>query len=295
MKKSFTLLLLSITFLTAAQAQIPNSSFENWTTTGSYSTPDGWDNFNSLTAPNSVYTCEKGTTGAPHGSSFLMLTTKVVGSSTVPGLVQSGVYDIATKKPKYGFAFTGRPLNLTGKFQYMTNGTDTGRIAGYLSAWNPVSHTRDLVADFTFDFAGTVTSWTSFSISLTYESGETPDTAVIGIVSSNTTTTAGTYLYVDSLNFTGSAAGVPMAIPSKYNITLLPNPATDKLSIDLGIAATDDVKLQLTDMFGRVVTERTWHSGNRVYSMSLNTIPPGLYFVKLKLGDDIQTQQLVIQ
>src|SRR5688572_15868038 len=107
MKRTTTVFLVLVGFAAATQAQIPNASFENWTTVGGYSDSDGWDNFNALTASGSVYTCEKGTTGAPHGTAFLKLTTKMVGTTAVPGLAMSGKYDIVTKKPKSGFPFTG--------------------------------------------------------------------------------------------------------------------------------------------------------------------------------------------
>jgi hypothetical protein len=284
-----------ITFLAPAQAQIPNGSFENWTTVGSYSNPDGWDNFNSLTAPNSVFTCEKGTTSAPHGASYIMLTTKVAGTSTVPGLAVSGKYDLATKKPKSGFAYTGRPARLTGKWQYMANGTDTGRIAVYLTKWNSVTGQRDLIGSVEYDLPGMVMSWASFSIPLSYQSAATPDSAVIGLVSSNKTATAGSYLYVDSLNFAGTTLGVSASLNTRYSATLFPNPAKGNLSIDFGTAVTDEVRLWVIDMYGRVVTEATWNSGKRVYSINLNAAAPGLYCVKLKVGGDIQTQRLVVQ
>lgn len=67
---------------TTAFAQIPNSGFENWTTMGSYSNPDNWDQLNAMTNPNSVYTCVKGTPGNP-GSSYIKLTSKTVGTMGV--------------------------------------------------------------------------------------------------------------------------------------------------------------------------------------------------------------------
>lgn len=283
------------TFLPAAWAQIPNASFENWTAAGGYSTPDGWDNFNALTSSASVYTCEQGTTGAPHGSSFIMLTTRMVGSSAVPGLAMSGKYDFVAHKPKSGFPFTGRPGSLTGKWQYVPQGTDTGRIAVYLTKWNTATNNRDFIAAVEYDLPGTVASWASFSIPITYLSAAAPDSAIIGLVSSNKGATPGTYLYVDSLNFAGFAAGISATADAKYNATLSPNPAKDNLSVDFGAVVTEDIELQVIDRYGRMVASAAWTPGSRVYSMSLGTLVPGMYFVKIKLGEDMQAQRLVVQ
>lgn len=296
MKKAFTLLALSVVCL-AAQAQIPNGSFENWTTIGSYSIPDGWDNFNSQTSSSSIYTCEKGTTGAPNGSAYLKLTTKTVGSSLVPGFAQTGVYDFTNKTPKSGFAFTGRPASLTGKWQYMASGSDTSRIAVYLTKWNSTTGQTDLIAEVEYNLPGMVMSWTSFSIPLTYYSNSAPDSAIVAAVTSNRSVTAaaGTYLYLDSLNFAGTAAGIKGVNASKYKLIVSPNPAKDHISIDFGTTTTDDAVISVTDLFGRIVTEATFSKGNRVYNMHLDAMPQGLYMVKVKVGDEVQAQKLMVQ
>ncbi|WP_276134850.1 T9SS type A sorting domain-containing protein [Polluticoccus soli] len=298
MKKTITLFALLVTVLTNTYAQIPNGSFENWTTATGYSTPDGWDNFNPLTTSYSVYTCEKGTTSPPHGNAFLMLTTKVVGTSTVPGLAMLGKYDAVTQKPKSGVPFTGRPSHLTGKWQYMAFGTDTGRIAVYLTKWNNTTLQRDLIGQVEYDLPGMVMSWTSFAIPITYVHGTMPDSVIIGLISSNKSSNAaaGSYLYVDSLNFTGSVPdGISEITDSKYSITLSPNPAKDNLSVDFGAVVSEDVILQVIDIYGRTVTQATWARGQRVYSMQLNTVATGSYFVRSSVGEEIQMQRLVIE
>lgn len=298
MKKIATLSILLVTFLAAAQAQIPNGSFENWTTTGGYDSPDGWDNFNALTAPSTVYTCEKGTTGAPHGNSYIRLTTKLAGTDVVPALALCGKYDPVTQKPKSGFPYAGRPQSLTGKWQYMASGADKGRVAVYLTKWNTATNKSDLVGSVEYDLPGMVMAWTSFSIPITYISGAMPDSAIVGLISSNKSSAAvaGSYLYVDSLNFAGTVAnGISAATVSKYTATLSPNPAKDNLSIDFGTAVTDNVKLWVVDMYGRTVAGAAWNAGSRIYTMGLNTVAPGLYFVKVSVGEEMQTQRLVIQ
>lgn len=280
---------------TQLKAQIPNASFENWTTTGGYASPVGWDNFNATTHVSGVYTCERGTTNPPHGTAFLMLITKMIGTSTVPGLAMSGKYDAVNMEPESGFPFTGRPQMLTGKWQYMSNGANIGRIAVYLTKWNNTTKKTDLIGSVEHDLTGSVTTWTSFSIPITYVSGETPDSAIIGLASSNKNATAGSYLYIDSLNFYGTVVGISTVNHAKYNVILSPNPARDNVSVDLGITMAENVVVRMIDMYGRIVKEETLAPGKRMYSIDLNAIPQGLYFVTVQAGEEVQTRQLLVQ
>lgn len=218
-----------------------------------------------------------------------------MGSSKYPGLAACGKYDIATKKAVYGFPCTGRPAFLTGKWQYMAYGTDTCRIAVYLTRWNTTTNKREQVGYVEYDLPGMVMSWASFAIPIAYQLPVMPDSAVIGLTSSNRSITDGSYLYIDSLNFYGVASAVQNTAYSKYHLTLYPNPAKDNITVDLGMAATNDVKLRVVDLYGRVLTEAVLIAGKHTYSISVKTIPAGLYFVKLQLGEETLSQKLVVE
>jgi hypothetical protein len=89
--------ILFLFFLSATLfSQIPNNSFENWTTVGSYSMPDQWDNLNPSTTGAGIYTCTKGTPGNP-GTGYLKLTSKTIsGMGVVPGIVTLSRWDVAS-------------------------------------------------------------------------------------------------------------------------------------------------------------------------------------------------------
>ena len=129
MKKKLLILSTLIANFSLLKAQtIPNASFENWTNMGSYSNPNGWDQLNSLTSLGGIYTCEQGSPGAV-GSFYLKLTSKTAGiAGVVPGVAVSGLIDITTQQPKSGFAFSGQPQALTGKWQHMIFGNSQGYI-----------------------------------------------------------------------------------------------------------------------------------------------------------------------
>lgn len=174
-------------------------------------------------------------------------------------------------------------------------GTDTGKVIVLFTRWNSTTNQRENIGGAEYDFSDMVPNWASFAIPLTYFSTAMPDTAIIGFTPSNKSITNGTFVYIDSLNFYGVASAVQNITYSKYHLTLYPNPAKDTLTIDLGIVATDDVKLWAVDLYGRLIARATWNAGKRMYSMDLNAVPPGVYFMKLQVGEDIQTQQVLVE
>ena len=145
MKKSILSFIAATTISVTAFAQIPNSSFENWTAVGTYSVPNGWGTLNNTTTLAGVYTATKGTPGSP-GNSYLKLTSKTVGTGVVNGIAVSGVLDSMTMMPKSGFAYNMRPANFTGKWQHMIYGSSQGSIKVTLTRWDTGTNMRMPVA-----------------------------------------------------------------------------------------------------------------------------------------------------
>ncbi|MBS1771642.1 MAG: T9SS type A sorting domain-containing protein [Bacteroidetes bacterium] len=292
MKKTFTLFLLLLS--TAAIAQITNGNFENWTTVGSYETPDNWDNLNATTNLASVYTCEKGGTASPY---YLKLTSKVVtGLGTIPGVAVYGKIDVTAFKAKSGYPFTGRPKNLIGKWQYMASGADQGVIGVYLTAWNLTTGKRDTVASNAYLLPGMVMSWTSFSIPINYYKNVNPDTLIIGASSSGLAPVAGSYLYLDSLDFSGTVpVSVEPMVIHKYTMQASPNPATTRLMVDFGQPVNEPLRIQMTDVLGRVIKDIQSIQGVQVHYVDVANLPKGIYYLKAKTENDILTQKIEVQ
>jgi hypothetical protein len=203
MKKTI-LSFVAICFATTTFAQIPNNGFENWTSVGSYSNPDNWDNLNSMTSSMSIYTCTKGTPGNV-GAAYLKLVSKTVtGMGVMPGIAVSGVIDMMSYKPKSGFAYTSRPQDFVGMRQYMASGADVGYMGAYLTKWNNVTGVRDTIALAFQKLTGMAMNWTAFTMPFVYLSAATPDSAVVVLSASGSTPVNGSYLYLDNLSFSGS-------------------------------------------------------------------------------------------
>ena len=74
------------------------------------------------------------------------------------------------------------------------------------------------------------------------------------------------------------------------NIKLFPNPANQSLNIVLN---QDPQKVQLTDMLGKVIEVSFTENGTNKYSILLNNIPKGVYFLSIKTADGLLNSKFV--
>lgn len=299
MKKTIFTFVAAAFISVSAFAQIPNNSFENWTSAGAYSNPDSWDNLNSMTTSMSVYTATKGTGGATGGgSAYLKLISKTVsGMGVMPGVAVSGMIDMTTYKPKSGFPFTQQPVKLTGSWQYMASGADAGFVSVYLTKWNSTMMMRDTVAKAKQNLSGMAMSWATFNINLTYLSSTAPDSAIIVLSASGNTPVNGSYLYVDNLSFSGTVTGVKNIENNISNVSIYPNPSTDNISIEMNVQKMSSVKFQLVDLTGKLIKELNAGDIQGKYNTTINTvgIAKGTYFLKVNANDAVEVKKIIIQ
>lgn len=300
MKKVFSLFAAAFICGTSF-AQIPNAGFENWTTTSGYDVPTDWDQLNALTDTVSVYTCTKGTPGNP-GSSYIKLVSKTItGLGVAPGIACSGLLNVsslASFAPKSGFANTARPVSLTGNWQYMAYGSDQGYISVLLSKWNTATSTRDTVAYTKHVLPGMVMSWASFTIPLTYYTGDVPDSALIVLSASGNTPVNNSYLYVDNLAFTGTVpAGLGNITANAASFTVYPNPANTVATIGYTAATGGTVQVVLTDIFGRrmLAVTKNVAAGTNQLPLDIAGYAAGLYHVTIIDGHNTASNTLIVE
>lgn len=298
MKSIFTLLCASL-ISGAAIAQIPNANFESWDSFTGYVSPTSWDNLNSSTSALSVYTCEQGSPGYT-GAHYLKLTSKtVIGLGVAPGVAVSGLIDFTTYGPKSGFPTTARPVSLKGMWQYMASGADQGFISVLLSRWNTATSRRDTVAFANNPLVGMAMSWASFNINLNYYSGYAPDSAIIVLSASGATAVNGSYLYVDSLTFSGSVPlGVTTIGASKLApTTLYPNPASSQVAISYYSPNAHNVNITLEDMSGKTIKTLDFAAikGENNINLNVADIARGLYFVRIVNEANTEVKKLIVE
>ncbi len=291
------LLPLLVLMANTAVAQLPNAGFENWTSTGGYNNPNGWDNLNSTTAITGTFTTEKGTPGYT-GNSYLKLTSKnVLGAGIVPGIAVSGQIDHSSGVPTKGFAYTIRSQSLTGYWQYVPAGADKGGVFIALTKWNTATNSRDTVASTLYSINSSITTWSAFSIDLNYRNTLTPDSAMIGFSSGQRPFVLGSYLYVDAIAFSGTVSSIN-TIQNTLNYSIYPNP-TNPTSVTLNytVKKSGTATIKITDCVGKLIKQQLVNAsaGTNTTLLNIATLNAGTYITSIETVDGISTQRLVIE
>lgn len=294
MKKSL-LTILSAILVSTSIAQIPNFSFENWTSAGLYENPDNWGTMNNTTKYASVYTATKATPGNP-GNFYLKLTSKTVSATVVNGIAVSGKLDSTTMQPKSGFAFNQRPASFTGKWQHMIYGTSQGGIMVTLTRWDTGLNSRVTVATAATTLSGMAMSWATFSLNFVYTDGGNPDTCIIVMKASGNVPTNNDYLWVDNLAFSGTVLGIEKNKNTLSGLSVFPNPSSENFTVEFNNAGSNNVKLELLDLTGKVVKEEilTNASGYNKYAYNTKGISKGIYFLRIISGQAIETKKIIL-
>jgi len=295
--RNFYCIFFLILIAMATHGQIPNGSFENWTTVSSYSMPDQWDNLNPSTAGSGIFTCTKGTPGSP-GSAYLRLTTKDIPlMGIVPGVAVCGVLDQVTRQPVTGFSFTLRPQNFTGKWQFMMFGSGLGFIDITLTRWDVPSQSRKTVASIHQPLTGMEMSWSNFTIPFIYSDGQYPDTCMFFLSSSGTVPAEQDYLYLDNLQFQGAVTGIEQASAREHALEVFPDPADEFFTARFTSVNAAKVRLVLCDRLGRTVREVTAdaHPGENRIIFDSSPVPAGLYMLKLITGSSTASAKIMIR
>jgi hypothetical protein len=281
MKTRIIFFLTVIFIVNSLYAQIPNSGFENWSNTAGYNTPDDWGNLNPVTNSVSIYTCLKGTPGSP-GAAYLKLISKTVtGMGVQPGIAVSGVLNTTIFQAVSGFAYADRPTSLKGKWQFMANGADQGYISVYLSKWDAGLNMRDTIGEVKYLLPGMVMSWQNFTIPLSYNSNEIPDSAIIIFSASGSIPVDGSYLYIDNLSFFGSTVGMEEQF-DQAGLMIFPNPVIqNKLVVDLKNRDVTVDHVDIMDLHGKMLIRKETTNQRFPITMDVSNLHIGSYFLRI--------------
>lgn len=285
---------LSIANFAQAQQTIPNASFENWTNYGTYSDPTSWTSLNFKAFVTDLITCEKGTPGAV-GASYLKLTVKGGPGATIPAILESAnSLNINGKSPN-GFAYNLRPTSFKGKWQYLVTANDSLIAGVQFTKWNPISSKSDLIGTGLITItAGTVNTWTNFSIPITYISSSIPDSALIlFFLGIGTFPVLNDHVYIDDLSFSGTV-GVS-EVQENSNFSVFPNPSNGVFTIqNIG---EDLIKISIFNLLGEKVYQFANHylEKNNETIIDLSTKPKGIYFIEVENGKSISTKKIVVE
>ena len=282
MKKIYIfILLLFMTML--AQAQIPNSGFENWTA----GMPNGW--WASSQTPADSFISRSGTTHS--GSYSLRLNTIFTGGFASGPFIYSG------DSTNYNFPISSIPQALYG--WYIGKIVDTGDeltinsetlSGGLVVGGNTVTGITQPSAVFK-QFIINYSSWTG---------GSGPDSAYIefGIQNFQGPLGTGTFFIIDDLSFGTASTGIAPITETAVLEQCSPNPATGMANIIYSISGRSTVSLTLYDMVGQKVktllddTEQT--EGRYKVPTDVSELSNGVYVYSLNVNGISYSNKLVV-
>ncbi|MEI7595417.1 MAG: DUF2271 domain-containing protein [Bacteroidota bacterium] len=167
-------------------------------------------------------------------------------------------------------ATTGATLYDNGARSITWNGTDvSGTLVddGNYTLWVEIA----------WDSDGLSTS----SISIPFVKGTSVDSK---------TPTATTYFTSMTLTWTPSTVGIN---DNNMNVSIFPNPTTDKLNLELGDNKAD-TKIQLINAIGVEVYAESFTQLSGIKSIDLNKFAEGVYFVKVQRNNQNFNYKLVV-
>ena len=287
--RKFTIILTVFIGLTiSANAQIPNSGFENWTTVGSYENPNGWVNCNGngngipITQSSDHYPASVGTSSVRIEN----YSTGSTGCSDF-GFVNTALY-LGYNGPS--FPITGHPSSFCGYYKFLPQNNDTMTISCGLYL-NGV-----MVAIATLTTTNTVSNWTSFTIPFSsYTTADSANAGLCAFYSFNSAPKAqgNSILYVDNLSFDNLITSVQEQTDKNTLLNIYPNPASDIVTLNIDNTNNAELTLYIYNVIGTLVKSETLKQNQR--QINIGDLINGVYIVTLKSKDFTVNQRLIIQ
>ncbi|MCW5907502.1 MAG: T9SS type A sorting domain-containing protein [Chitinophagales bacterium] len=108
----------------------------------------------------------------------------------------------------------------------------------------------------------------------------------------------GNNFYIDDINI-GNMLISGVEEPAQLNaVSVFPNPASDKVSIELNLAETTDVSIGISDMTGKEVLrifQGSMEDGITRTDVTTSSLAKGVYLVNVKAGNSVSRKKLIIQ
>ena len=273
--KKICLIFISLAIYSAAFSQaLPNAGFDNWTNAGSYDDPDNWNTLNSATSGFGVLTCLKAAGADVHsGAAAIKLITQWVLIQNANGLATTGTINIAGQTVDGGIPYTLRPDSLTGWYKCDPQGIDFGFVD--FTLLNAAG--TDTVGFAHFQTPNSaVSTYTYFSIPITYYNANTPELSRCVMSSSQgVTSVLNSVMIIDDLDLVFNPNGVREPVFGRQYIRY------NRVSPELRVYSNQQTEITVIDMTGRVVFERKVDAGISRFTVSL---PAGLYVYRFLDG-----------
>jgi len=252
--------------------QIPDGNFDSWTTNTLYN-PVGWEavpafygnNNNGVSKSTNHYSGKYSVKMVAQPFSFLPQLTN--------GKFLSNQYGSSVVG---GTPFNLSADTLTGYYEYMPSGLDTGVIAILCE------NSGNLIGGNFYSFLAAPT-WTYFEVPLSLTTA--PDTMMVNISATNNFNgTAGpSTLYLDDLQLKSQphTAGISNSLKNNFGVSAFPDPAKDQLNIRFEGNVPGEFGLKIFNSEGRLMIDNQFNSGISSITIPIDQLSAGLYFYEI--------------
>ena len=281
MKTFYTCLLLVIISATANAAnEVPNPSFESWTS----GHPTDWETDGVAGHPTiNSYTPGVGSTFAIKGQPIVYngdTLSVAVFTSTSTG-------DFPVTK---NYAFV--------EFDYQANFVSNDELLVYYTLDDAGHH---YVAGNFLKVNTNAGSWTHLSLPFSYTggNGNAPVWGSIGFILQSPggfgrAAIPSSFFILDNVSFTGTVGLEPLNLLN--TVKVFPVPAHDVLTVKSDFLSAGPVTLSLTDALGRTVLKKKFNNLNfMVANFDIQDLERGIYYLVLENTDEKSSRRIVIQ
>jgi len=100
-------------------------------------------------------------------------------------------------------------------------------------------------------------------------------------------------IYIDDLNINGTV-GTPEAIALNYEFEVFPNPAKDFMQMSLNLKQAEEIKIELLDVTGRLISEKTVNAQAGMLQTEIdNKGLNGIYLLRISVNEGQFTRRVV--
>lgn len=269
-----TLIMVCVYTIGLSQDTIPNYSFENWIT--NY-TPKNWETTN-IFLPLGFNTCSQ-STNSHTGMYALFMETINMDGLKVPGVATLGTLDINSSSG--GTPYNSKPVALKGFYQHPSNGDEVLIGVEFFKDGAEIGDASLLITD-------SVPDYTEFVIPITYYSNEIPDTLNITIVTDQFV--VGSSLLIDDLEMEFQTNGEITYLDDPKFICI-PNPSDGFVTVKLKDKGAAEIEIYSLE--GKLIKEINAETSE--IQVDLNSYKPGIYSVRIKQGDEISIDKIILR
>ena len=114
----------------------------------------------------------------------------------------------------------------------------------------------------------------------------------------HTALSKGNILYIDNVNIGCGTVGIDNEDDNTIEFKIYPNPSTDDASLYVNSINSAKMKVNITDLTGKVIFSKEYYTNNKKLKLSLNeelgfSLNAGVYLVNISDGKTIKTQKIV--